>query len=52
MTKKEIWLEHLEQNLERINNQLKKPEYLGSIAIECMNQEKLEIKQILHKNGI
>lgn len=53
MSKKEIWLKHLSQELERINNKLKKPEYWGSIAVECMQQEKLEIESILKKeNGI
>ena len=52
MSKKQLFLENLKNELERINNKLKKPEYWGSIAVECMQQEKLEIEQILGKNGI
>jgi hypothetical protein len=49
---KKIWLENLKNELERINNKLKKPKFWGAIAVECMQQEKSEIEQILKKNKI
>lgn len=51
MTLREIYLNGLAQRLESINNQLKTPYYLGSIAVECMTEEREEIKEIL-KRGI
>ena len=50
MTHKQLFQESLNQRLESITNQLKNPQYLGSIAIECMTEEKEEILTILKKN--
>jgi len=48
---KESFTFQLKQRLESITNQLKMPQYLGSIAIECMNQEIIDIKATLIKQG-
>jgi len=48
---KKQFLENLQQRLESINNQLKTPQYLGSIAIECMIEERDEILETLNKGN-
>ena len=49
MNHKQLFLESLDQRLESINNQLKVPQYLTSMVIECMNEERDEILVILKK---
>jgi hypothetical protein len=48
-TAKEKFVLELKDRLESVKNQLKKPEYLSSMVVECMKQEVKDLEASIKK---